>query len=824
MFWKLRKKPGEDNKELEEVQPDNTDMDKGDDRDIGKLSLLKQNEENLLNKLDIRVGHLNDQTESLINIIEVISNRVSEQMEYIYEVVDEIGNYSAMAQELNASSETSFKTAEETLDIVAGGSEAVYSTIEFMGEIRESITTVVKEISGLESSTNEIKKILEIINNIAQQTNLLALNATIEAARAGEAGRGFAVVAEEVRKLAERSTKAVGDISNIVENINSNVTNTIEAIDKSNEKIMEGSNIAEQSKDSFNKIENSIQDMITTMGEIAKAISQQTASLESVVASTDSMSNSSDKAMSMVESALMNAQFTLVALNELNEFIELLNKMTKELIDETVETEGEEIVLKTALTRSTSTLDPAMMVVTENIKFLSNIHSGLLTTNSSGDVLPSIAKSWYVEDDNLTWVFNMRTDATFHNGKNIKAHHVKYSLERLLSPKLKSPNAWFIDYIEGAKEFMEGKANQVIGIKVLGDYRLSIKLSIPFNGFLLQLAHGCCAVMDPEELERGNFVGCGPYKIESYEDNVYKLVAYKDYIGGISYCDIVEVVNGDSNAFENFIDKKYDFYTIEEKEELETIKGTKYYDNFKPRDILGTYYLGFKLKDNNSQYAKKRVREAISYGINKKRIINEIYGELAAEAKCIVPPELIASDHIKGYEYNPRKAIEILKEEGIDLNRPINILCRQENPYRFLKYVEEDLKAIGIKTNYVRVPDKEYDKANLNWDYDLYAYGWYADVKEPSAFIKPLFLPGSNTNLGGYENQELIETLQNATQTTNPNRRIELYKKIQSIIHEDIPCIPLFHPINGVCTQDEIINANLSSLAMLKYDHIIREK
>src|SRR5690625_4732283 len=136
MFWKLRKKLGEDNKELEEVQPDNTDMNIGNDRDISKLSLLKQNEENLLNKLDIRVGHLNDQTESLINIIEVISNRVSEQMEYIYEVVDEIGNYSAMAQELNASSETSFKTAEETLDIVAGGSETVYSTIEFMGEIK----------------------------------------------------------------------------------------------------------------------------------------------------------------------------------------------------------------------------------------------------------------------------------------------------------------------------------------------------------------------------------------------------------------------------------------------------------------------------------------------------------------------------------------------------------------------------------------------------------------------------------------------------------------------------------------------------------------
>lgn len=802
----------------------NGDVAKEDEENNSKLSLIKQNEENLLNRLDIRVSNLNDQTESLIGIIEAISNRVEEQIKYIYDVVEEIGNYSAMAEELNASSDSSYKTAEGTLGVIDEGSKAVQNTIESMEDIKSSISQVVEGINELKISTSKIKDILDIINNIAKQTNLLALNAAIEAARAGDAGRGFAVVADEVRKLAERSSQSVNEISDIIGNINYSVNNTIEAIEKSNEKIMEGSNIAEQSRVSFSKIQESIENMIATMGEISKAITQQTSSLESIVALTDDMSNSSDKAMSMVESALMNAQFTKVALNELNDFITLLNNMTKELIGETTNSEKEPITIKLGQPSTISTLDPAMTNVTDNIKFLSNIHTGLLATSDTGEVIPSIAKSWYVEDDNLTWIFNLRNDATFHNGKNINAYHVKYCLERLLSPRLKSPNTWFIDYIEGAKEFMSGQANEVSGIKVLDNYRMSIKLSSPFNGFLLHLANLCCAVMDPEELEKGNFVGCGPYTIDSFENNVYKLVAYKNYMGGTPYCDIVEVVTGDKDAFDNFMNKKYDFQVIEKKEQLEAIKGTEYYSRFKSKEILGTYYLGFKLKNSNSQYTKRRVREAISYAINKKRMIDELFGELASEAKCIIPSELIPSDHIRGYEYNPRKAIEILKEEGVNLNIPIKILCRQNNPYPLLKFVEEDLKAIGIETKFVKIPDREYDRADLNRDYDMFAYGWFADVKEPSAFIKPLFLQGSSSNHCGYEDNELYNLLQLATETTNPSKRLELYKEVQKKIFDDLVCIPLYHPKNGVCTQDGIINVNISSLCMLKYDNIIKEK
>mgnify|MGYP000035040600 CR=1 FL=1 len=796
-----------------------------EEKDLDSLSLIKQNEEAMLHRLDKKIECLNDQTESLISIIETISNRVDEQIDYIHKVVDEIGSYSAMAEELNASSDSSYRTAEETLGVVEEGSNAVFDTIQSMEEIRSSVTAVVEEINGLKAGAKRIKDILGIINDIAKQTNLLALNAAIEAARAGEAGRGFAVVAEEVRKLAERSAQSVNEISAIIGNINSSVNNTIDAIEKSNEKIMEGVKIAEQSKISFNKIQQSIEDMIKTIGEITAAITQQTSSLESIVLLTDDMNMSSDKAMSMVESALMNAQFTKLALNELNDFTGLLNNMTRQLIGDTDRIKREPITVKLCLGRPLSTLDPAITNVADEVKLLINVHTGLLTTSETGDVLPSIAKSWYVEDDNLTWIFNLRSDATFHNGKNIKAYHVKYCLERLLSPKLNSPNTWFIDYIEGAKEYMSGRASEVSGIKVLSNNRISIKLSKPFNGFLLHLANFCCSVMDPDELEKGNFVGCGPYKIESIEDNVYRLVAYENYLGGKPYCDVVEVTCGDDRSLDNFLNGKYDLYVIDKKDQLEAIKDTEYYHKMKIRRLIATYFLGFKMKNTNSPYAaNKRVREAISYAINKKRIIEQLYGELAVEAKSVIPSELISSDDLKAYEYNPEKAARILKEEKVDLNKPIKIYFRQNNLAPITKFVEEDLAAIGIKVNFVNEQNKGPISANLNMDYDMFVFGWYADVKEPSAFIKPLFLPGSAVNLSGYENEEMLKLLEQASQTTNPNRRMELYKEIQKIISEDLICIPLLHPRIGVCTQDGVTNVNLSPLNMIKYDNIIREK
>ena len=818
----FRKKSNHEEDKLEE-SVDKAIETKEDSTLQSELHLIKQNEENLLYNLRVKIGDSTNQAENLINAIDSIANRVEEQMKHIYSVVDEIGHYSAMAQELHASSSDSYRTANETLGVVEEGSKAVHNTIESMNEINKSMSSVIEEINSLKTSVTQIEDILNIIRDIAKQTNLLALNANIEAARAGDAGKGFAVVANEVKKLADRSAESANHISDIIKDIQTNLNTTIDAIGNSNDKINEGSSVAEKSNMAFQKIETAIKDMIQIISEITDGISVQTNSLESVVTSTDEMERSSEKAMSMVEGAMMNTQFTKTTLDELNQVNKLLDEMSKKLLGQQVSRgEKDSITIKLGLSGPLQTLDPAMTNIMESLRFLNNIHTGLLTIGDTGDVLPSIAKNWYVEDDNLTWIFNLRKDASFHNGKKVSAYDVKYSLERLLSPELNSPNAWFIDYIEGAKEFMKGSAGEVRGIKVLDDYRLSIKLETPFSGFLILLSHGCCSVMDPEELKKGNFVGCGPYMIESHEDNVYKLVAYENYLGGKPYCDVIEVKTEDKEALDNFVNGKYDFYVINNKKEYETIKSQELGKNMKFIDLIATFYISFKLKNTSSPYTKKKVRQAISYAINKKRIVDEIFGGLAVEAKCMIPPGLIPCNNIAGYEYNPNKAKEIIHKEGVNLNRPLVILS-EENINPVLKLVEEDLKAIGINCKYEKLSGKELLRAKeLQEGYDIHFSGWYADTLDPSSFIKPLFMPGSPTNISDYENDEVIKLVEKATQMANPKKREELYIEIQRIISEDIPCIPLFHPQNAICTKADVHNVNLSPLAMLKYDNIIK--
>ena len=785
---------------------------------------IRQNEENLLHNLNVKIEDSTNQVENLINAIESISNKVEEQMEYVYSVVKEIVNYSATAEELHASSNDSYRTAHKTLEVVDKGKTALYNTITSMEEINQSMAYVIKNISNLEESLFQVEGILDIIRNISKQTNLLALNANIEAARAGDAGKGFVVVANEVKKLSDKSAQSVNHISDIIRNIQDNVETTIEAIENSNIKVKEGYTVAQESNTAFEKIEEATKNIIEIIDEIANAIAMQTSSLESIVISSDHMERSSENALAMVESAMMNTEFTKATLNELNRLSQLLDEMNAIISKyEIINKEKEYIVLRLNIPSEIENLDPAMVNVMEKIRFLNNLHTGLLTISDTGDVLPSIAKNWYVEEDNLNWIFNLKQDATFHNGKNITAYDVKYSLERLLSPKLNSPNSWFIDYICGAKEYMNGLENHVSGIKVLDDHRISIKLESPFSGFPLLLSHCCCAIVDIDEVKKGNFVGCGPYMIDEYQDNNYKLIAYDNYPGGRAYCDVIEVSTQDKDALDNFINGNYDFYIIKNKKEHEILKSGRWKENIKYVNLVASFYIGFKLGNINSPYTKRKIRKAINHAINKKRIIDEVYGGLAVEARSIIPDNLIPNHHIPGYEYNPQKAREIVQGEKINLNSPLIILAR-ENPNPVLELVKEDLEAIGINCQYKNAPrGKAYNSNELQEGYDIYFSGWYADTLEPSAFIKPLFMPKNQTNLSAYNNPEVTKLVQEATRTANPKNREKLYMEVQKILFEDAPNVPLFHPQNAICTKDNISNAILSPLAMVKYDNILKK-
>ncbi|WP_416386121.1 ABC transporter substrate-binding protein [Alkalithermobacter thermoalcaliphilus] len=491
----------------------------------------------------------------------------------------------------------------------------------------------------------------------------------------------------------------------------------------------------------------------------------------------------------------------------------------------------QETVIRTWMNNDITTLDPAMAFDQESSRLFSNIHLGLLTQGQSTNIMPGIAKSWYVEEDNLTWVFNLRKGCKFHNGREVTAEDVKYSLERLLSPSLKSPNSWFLLPICGAKEYMEGKTREVNGIKIIDRYRISIKLESSYSGFLLNLAQSCCVILAKEDVQRGIYTGCGPYKIESKENNKYILTSCKDYFGGIPYVDKIEVVYDDNNLVENIINDKYDFVILNNNISIDEFKGTKYESKIKTQDVMTTVFCGFNLKSNSIFAKNKQVRKAINYAVNKQRIIQNVMSNLASESKGVFPTTIVDDKALSGFKYDIRKAKEILQREGIGkINEKLKIIIQKNNTNKktnnekTIEFIIDDLKEIGIECEIIQVPKENYLKPESISKCDLFIMGWIADTGDPDNYLEPLFHPDNYTNFCGYDNYQVVELMKEAKKIINPEKRIDMYKKIQEIILDDAPWIFLYHPKTAYLHKDNVSNVVLNPIGKVRYEDIILEK
>jgi len=154
---------------------------------------------------------------------------------------------------------------------------------------------------SLVESSSEIENILKVIDDIADQTNLLALNAAIEAARAGEAGRGFAVVADEVRKLAERTQAATGEVESIVSQLMADTGSAKESMDVSVGKVKEGMVLIRNLEDFYRKVSDSMSVIYTEQTEITGTISRSVNDIDAVNHSIQGISSSIQEASVAVD-------------------------------------------------------------------------------------------------------------------------------------------------------------------------------------------------------------------------------------------------------------------------------------------------------------------------------------------------------------------------------------------------------------------------------------------------------------------------------------------------------------------------------------------
>lgn len=252
---------------------------------------------------------------------ETLAAASQEQSAQSDEVASAVEEMSRTVSDNAQSAGRTAEVAERNGAVARDGGDVVEQTIGKMKDIAAVVSNSASNIQKLGESSKEIGEIISVIDDIADQTNLLALNAAIEAARAGEQGRGFAVVADEVRKLAERTTEATKQIATMIKGIQADTETAVLAMNKGNEEVQNGINLADRAGESLREIVQSSQDVLDMINVIVVASEEQAATSEQISKNVVSISQVTAESALQIEEIAKNSEQLSNMTEQLNQLV-----------------------------------------------------------------------------------------------------------------------------------------------------------------------------------------------------------------------------------------------------------------------------------------------------------------------------------------------------------------------------------------------------------------------------------------------------------------------------------------------------------------------
>lgn len=476
----------------------------------------------------------------------------------------------------------------------------------------------------------------------------------------------------------------------------------------------------------------------------------------------------------------------------------------KGAVEETGSGSGETLVFGRG--GDSTSLDPSRTTEGEAFKVTINLFETLLTFEEEGTAVePGLAKSWEPSEDGLTYTFELQEGVTFHDGTDFNAEAVVKNFERWASG-----DAEMFPYYN---TMFGGEDGSIIeSVTAEGEHTVVFKLTRPQAPFLKNLAMDMFAIASPtayeeqgdDDFER-NPVGTGPFKFVEWKPNDSITVErFDDYwqeglpkLGKVIFRSIPDNAARLNSLLAGEIDladgiNPSDGATIEDNADLQLFE----------RPSMNIGYLGLTV--TRPPFDNKLVRQAINHAIDKESIINAFFEGRAESAKNPMPPSISGyNDEIEEYAYDPEKAKELLEEAGFGDGFEMDLWAMPvPRPYmpdgeKVAEVIQKNLADIGVTAKIVSHEWATYLDLASKGDADTFMLGWTGDNGDPDNFLYALLDEdniGSN-NYTYFKNDEMHELLIEAQTEIDEEKRIELYKKAQEIIHEEAPWVPLAHSI-----------------------------